>query len=67
MNEPIVHWNILPKYLELYLFKWNQDNPPVPFLRRRPGHSNQTHQTARAPWKLTELGKADLEEYRQKG
>lgn len=62
MSEPVVHWNILPEYLELYLFKWNQDNLPTPFLRR--GKSALSGTTHRASWRLTELGKADLENWK---
>ncbi len=63
MSEPIVHWNILPEYLGIYLFKWAQDNPPVPFLRKGRDETKH-HGKARAPWQLTEAGRADLEEWR---
>ncbi len=59
MNEPIVHWNILPEYLMIYLLKWAQDNPPIPFLRRV-----GTGKKYRPIYYLTEVGRADLEEWR---
>ena len=67
MSEPIIHWNILPKYLGIYLFKWMQDNPPTVFLRRDNHTMTGRGFIHRPSLKLTEAGRADLEEYKQKG
>ncbi len=61
MSEPLIHWNILPEYLGIYLFKWAQDNRPAPFLRPR---LRMTGKKYRPYYWLTEAGRADLEAWK---
>ncbi len=65
MNEPTIHWRVSPQYLGMWLQIWDEDNPPIPFLRRKAAGTKHTH-TAREPWRVTEAGRADLEAYRER-